>query len=95
MSKTRSTGSTHVLEASGGVVDHLVGAELARPGDVVGAGHRADHVGAAPARELGGGRPTPPVAPWISTRWPASSAPWSNRDCQAVRPGIGSAAASG
>src|SRR4051812_1228502 len=38
--------------------------------------------------------PTAPVAPWIITRSPAASRPWSNRPCQAVRAGMGIAALS-
>src|SRR4051812_35247244 len=38
--------------------------------------------------------PTAPAAPWISTRSPAASRPWSNRPCQAVSAGRGIAALS-
>jgi hypothetical protein len=38
--------------------------------------------------------PTPPAAPWISTRCPSLSWPWSNRPCQALSPASGIAAVS-
>ncbi len=37
--------------------------------------------------------PTPPAAPWIRTRWPDASSPWSKSACQALSAARGSAAA--
>ena len=75
------------------VVDDAVGAERARPARrsrAADGGHSAPKNLASCTANV----PTPPDAPLISTFCPGWTWPWSRSACSAVRPAIGTAAAS-
>src|SRR3954447_15170848 len=69
-------------------IDHDVGAEVSRELEITSRGDR-DHVRALRCASCTAKLPTPPAAPWMSTRSPATRCPWSNSACHAVSPESG------